>query len=258
MPDGATTQNLLNTWGVRDTISKKAKDWYQYARFTRGRYVKNGDIRVVVGIDKVSSWGIATSACSTGQTASYIFKHDPIHTYKWDCIGGSGRVGPQRTEIQDLIENNIVPQNQCVFVRAINFTLSGKSWNDFPSEAVQHLVQQPGSESGRFFSRDSSSNRGRPRGGHGSAGSGGTSSSHTRQACSHDSESVNFDPVELGVSRASLLLLLNPLHLNLIQVIHPSAALHNYLHEKVTKYMHSDKPLPQILFAVSRCRHGYH
>ena len=128
MPNGATTQNLLNTWGVRDTISSNAMDWYTYTRTIRGRYVKNGDIRVVVGVDKVSSWGIATSACNTDQTASYVFKHDPTHTYQWDCIGGSGRVGPQNREIRDLIEeDNDVPENQCVFVRTINFTLSGKT-----------------------------------------------------------------------------------------------------------------------------------
>ena len=137
MPDGATSQDLLNTRGFRDTILRNAEDWYEYARVTRGRSLKNGDIRVVVGIDKVSTWGIATSACSTGRTASYAFKRDPIHAYKWDCSGGSGRVGPQKG---DLIEGGAIPENQCVFVRTINFTLSEGVWNDFLADQLVPLA----------------------------------------------------------------------------------------------------------------------
>ena len=206
LPDGATTQNLLNTRGVRSTISSNAKNWYTYARDTRGRDVKNGDIRVVVGVDKVSSWGIATSSCTTDQTASYVFKPDPIHTYRWDCVGGSGRVGPQKIEIRDLVADNTVPRNQCVFVRTINFTLSGKMWNDFPSKAIQ---QQSGPRSGKSGRRGSApSNRKGSGKGHGSLGSAGTSSAGSTQGYSHRmSPNVIFEPVEMGVScqRYSLL-----------------------------------------------------
>ena len=198
MPDGATTQNLLNTRGVRSIISSNAKYWYTYATETRGRDIKSGDIRVVVGIDKVSSWGIATSACNAGQTASYVFKHDPTHAYKWDCMGGSGRVGPLKVETHDLIEENAVLENQCVFVRTMNFTLSGKIWNDFPSEAVQQPVQGSGKSSRRG---SAFGNRGGPRGRQSSSGRGSTSSGHQPGSTQGTSYClVNFDPVELGVS----------------------------------------------------------
>ena len=202
MPGGATTQNLLNTWGVRDAITRNAKDWYTFTRTTRGRCVRNGDIRVVVGVDKVSSWGIATSACDSSQTASYVFKNHPTHSYQWDCIGGSGRVGPQKREIRGLIEDNGVPENQCVFVRTINFTLSGKMWNDFSSEGLQQR-SGPGPWLGRSGLRDSaSSNRGGPRGGYSTSGSGSTSSDHQPGSMQglHCDLSVEFEPVELGVS----------------------------------------------------------
>ena len=57
MPKGATTQNLLNsdTWLVRQIVIRNAKVWYQYATYTRGRKIKDGDIRVLVGFDKVTS-----------------------------------------------------------------------------------------------------------------------------------------------------------------------------------------------------------
>jgi hypothetical protein len=228
MPDGAATQDLLNTWVIRDTISSNAEDWYEYARRRRGRDVKNGDIRVIVGVDKVSSWGIATSACNTGQTASYVFKHDPNHNYKWDCIGGGGRVGPHESELLGLIEDNTVPQNQCVFLRTINFTFSGKMWKNFPSEAVEEL----GPGSGSFDYPDlGSSSRGRSREGQGSTGTGSTSSQPgSTQSSFNCTPSVNFEPVELGVSHTTFI---NRLHLNVIQVKHPSAVLHKCLHEKV-------------------------
>jgi hypothetical protein len=174
MPKGAETQDLLNKWGLGHFISRNAREWFRYARYTRGRNVENGGIRVVVGVDKVSSWGIATSTCNTGQTASFVFKRDSTHTYRWDCIGGSGRVGPQKGEIQDLMEDDGIttPQNQCAFVRTMNCTLSEKIWREilFESEANQ----QPGPE---FDYQDSASSKeGRSTGGHGSTGSGSSSS----------------------------------------------------------------------------------
>ena len=244
MPDGATTRDLLDTQKVRHIISSNAQGWYKYARNTRGRVVGNGEIRLVIGVDKVSSWGIATSACSTGQTASYVFKHDPTHLYRWDCIGGSGRVGPQKREIGDLVENNILPENQSIFIRTINFTLSGKMWNDIPSNGIQQSGSferpsgpdsfgNPDASGGPGPSSGSSSTEGR---GISSSGSGNTfsASSHrigTTQASLFDFPCVLFDPVERGVSLASLSWWLL---MNMIQATHPSAAMHDRLHGMVT------------------------
>jgi hypothetical protein len=161
MPDGASTQNLLATLQIHQCISENAQNWYEYARNERSRAVNNGDIRVVIGIDKVKSWGIATSTCNSGETASLTFKQDRSLNrirYGWDCTGGSGRVGPAEIEINDLIQNNTIPENQCVFVRTMNFTLSGEIWYDFSSQAVV----QPGPLSGQGDSV--SANRGRSEG----------------------------------------------------------------------------------------------
>jgi hypothetical protein len=202
LPDGAISQNLLNTWRVRQAIKRDAKVWYRYARYTRGRNIKDGDIRIVVGFDKVSSWGIATSGCNTGQTASFMLKHDSTHLYRWDCIGGSGRVGPHRLETQDLVEDNGVPQNQCVFVRTLNFTVSGEIWDDLPSEAAQ----KPDQGSGGFDHRGShTSNRASKGGAGGSAGS--STSGHqagSMPGSLHGNQTVKIDPVEQGVCDATL------------------------------------------------------
>jgi hypothetical protein len=131
MPDGALTQDLLNELQIHQYISENIRNWYNYARNERGRNIKIGDIRVVIGVDKVKSWGIATSTCDSGQSASLTFKlENQSRSYRWDCTGGSGRVGPDEIEINDLIQNDMIPQNQCVFVRTMNFTLSGKTEDD--------------------------------------------------------------------------------------------------------------------------------
>jgi len=203
MPDGSTSQDLRNTRGIRETISRKAQGWYTYARQTRGRAdANNGHIRVVVGVDKVSSWGMATSASNTGQTASFVFKRDWSHFYRWDCIGGNGRAGPNQSEISDLINTNASPQNQCVFLRTINFTLSGEMWNNLPSEVVEQVHQG----SSHFGDPERPNNQRESKGQ--SSSDRDTSSSHQSGSIpeSHCTQSVQFDPVELEVSRLTLLI----------------------------------------------------
>jgi len=199
MPLGATSLDLLHTRGIHFTISRKASDWYTYAEITRGRDVKDGDIRVVVGVDKVASWGIATSSCKIGQTASCVFKHDPIHAYKWDCTGGSGRVGPQKSETDDLIGGNVVLQNQCVFVRTIIFNRSGDTW--FSPDAVQ----QTGVGSGNFFGSRDSGKQHSSGSRHTRSGSDSSFSSHQPLSMQGSLQSLNPDPMEPKVSRSTIL-----------------------------------------------------
>jgi hypothetical protein len=96
------------------------------------------------------------------------------------------------------MEDDAVPQNQCVFVRTINFSLSGRMWNDFPSEAVQQF----GPGLGGFNDEDPA-----PDSKEGSSGSGGTSSGNQPSITpgSLQYNQVKFDPVQLGVSGSTLL-----------------------------------------------------
>src|SRR6266545_3228074 len=108
MPDGAVTYNLLNHQPVREYFAKNVDSWYNYASRSRGRTVKNGDIRVVIGYDKVPFWGIATVSSDFEQNVRFEFKDisDSIasRTYSFDHIGSGGsscRVGPPTAELQD-------------------------------------------------------------------------------------------------------------------------------------------------------------
>ena len=196
MPEGALTQNLLNSQIIRKCIEKNATNWFEYARDTRGRIVKNGDIRVVVGWDKVCSWGIATSTSTSGRSVSLAFKVDDetgiSRVYRWQCNGsGSGRVGPQEDEIADLRqEGDAAPQNQSVFVRTMNFSLAGDILgNDYSATSVPVSVKAMGSR-GQHSSRGRVSSR---------------RQSNSTKGCLHGRQSVKFNTTERGV-RCSVIL----------------------------------------------------
>ena len=197
MPEGALTENLLNGQVIRKCIAKNARSWFEYARDTRGRIVENGDIRVVVGWDKVCSWGIATSTSTSGQSVTLAFRvNDETRTsrvYRWECMGsGSGRVGPHEDEIADLRqEDDSAPQNQCVFVRTMNFSVAGGMGDDCSTTAVPF---DP-------MSVDEKGPRGQP-------SSGSTVSKYGRSSSMRGGsghESIKFDTIERGVRRSMIL-----------------------------------------------------
>ena len=135
MPDGAIAEDLMCRKSIKKYLAKNAETWYEFVREVRERDVDNGDIRLVIGSDKVSSWGIATSACRVGEQVRLKFKDigENQQTHRWRCHGGgslSGRVGPCDREMQGIInlqeaDQSSPLQNQCVFLRTLNFDLSG-------------------------------------------------------------------------------------------------------------------------------------
>ncbi len=139
MPGGAVTHNVLNHQPIREYFAENVDSWYKFAIETRGRIIKNGEIRVVIGCDKVSSWGIATLSSDIEQNVRFEFKDtsdgSASRSYSWDRIGscgGSCRVGPDLAELEDLLlETDTRPlQNQCVFVRTMNLSFAGEMDSD--------------------------------------------------------------------------------------------------------------------------------
>jgi len=136
MPEGASAWDLFNSRTMVKYVADNAQSWYEYIIHTRGRVVGNGDIRLAVGCDKVSSWGIATFANEPERHVRLEFKavdnpcKSASQTYLWSCDGGSGRVGPQEAETRDLKQagDSSPLQNQCTFLRTMNVTLSERTW----------------------------------------------------------------------------------------------------------------------------------
>ncbi|KAF8185697.1 hypothetical protein BJ912DRAFT_972891 [Pholiota molesta] len=141
LPNGAVSQDAT----LRDNIV----GWYKYAKEVRGWSIKNGDLRVVVGVDKTSSWGMATFASRTEvRDVQLQFRQidhpEPGGMYRWEYEGmvNAARVGPSRRQIDALVPSNAESrsqqspsfENQCIFVRTLNTNLQDDTWETMESE----------------------------------------------------------------------------------------------------------------------------
>ena len=142
MPQGASSEDLRNLARFREYAAANVADWYRYVNGPRGREAKNGDVRLVVGFDKTTSWGIATFPNQTQQN-SCILKFGLLEgdSARWSEHSGVAEVkaGPRSDEIDGLRIDSDPPdvkfENQCLFVRTLNVTLSDDVWEDIHSSS---------------------------------------------------------------------------------------------------------------------------
>ncbi|KAF9474995.1 hypothetical protein BDN70DRAFT_814791, partial [Pholiota conissans] len=153
MPNGAHSQELTNTASFKRYTEKNIAEWYRYAQETRGWTLKNGDLRVVIGVDKASAWGMATFSNRSSQSSSEerrsgvqlqfktINNVESGERYRWEYEALSDctpRVGPSQRQVNALIpveaneagqlERNPEFRNQCLFVRTLNAMLPEPLW----------------------------------------------------------------------------------------------------------------------------------
>ena len=148
MPDGAFQEELGNLYKFRDYVAVHAANWYKFINGPlRGREAQNGDVRVVVGSDKTTSWGMATfTNTSSAQQSNFRLKFSPLRgqqqpqhnastAYAWEHSGDAQvRVGPEPGENEELGETPTRQlRNQCLFMRVLTVTLSDSLWAEtFP------------------------------------------------------------------------------------------------------------------------------
>ena len=147
MPRGARSEDLENLAGFRKYAAANAANWYRYVNGSCGREAKNGDIHLVVGCDKTTSWGIATfqAANKTEQNSCRLkfgpSEGDAASAYTWSDNSGVAevRTGPDSNEIDELRIDSDPPdvqfENQCLFVRTLNVTLGDDIWADIHSSS---------------------------------------------------------------------------------------------------------------------------
>jgi hypothetical protein len=143
MPRGARSEDLGNLATFREYAAANVANWYRFVNGPRGREAKNGDVRLVVGFDKTSSWGIATFANQSHQNSCRLkfgpSEGDSPSTYKWSENSGIAdvRAGPDSEESDELRIDGDPPnlqfENQCLFVRTLNVTLADDVWADIHS-----------------------------------------------------------------------------------------------------------------------------
>ena len=95
---------------------------------------ENGDLCLVIGCDKSTSWGIATFSNSFERTSHLQFRQiteQGNRVYTWDHSGAADvRVGPGQGENQGLHppHGSSAIRNQCLFVRVLKIKLSDRAW----------------------------------------------------------------------------------------------------------------------------------
>jgi len=141
MPEGAISEDLENLPRFREYASANVEKWYKYINGPLGREAKNGDVRLVVGCDKASSWGMAALSNTTRHSQVRFKPLDPQSPssrgcgYTWEYSGiANAKVGPDEGEIDELREGlgvSATPDkflNQCLFVRTLNVALNDDDW----------------------------------------------------------------------------------------------------------------------------------
>jgi len=175
MPEGAISQDLENIARFRAYAAANVHSWYRYVNGVRGREVMNGDVRLVVGCDKTTSWGMAALFnTNTNQQCQLKFKpvggqtSDSPTRYIWEYSGmAEVRVGPHQEEIDELRRgdtddsmNRVKYLNQCLFVRTLNFTLNDDDWEKLNREIGidcipdSNIGYRTGTPSRSTYSRD--------------------------------------------------------------------------------------------------------
>jgi len=161
MPEGAISLDLENDAGFSNYLEANVRKWYEFVSRAGRRDIRNGQIRLVIGCDKTSAWGIATvSGMSQQSTTKLRFK--PLDTtnsattiYTWECSGMvEERVGPDRHEI-DALRNcdsgghlDTTLRNQCLFVRTMTATLSSDEWEKLSRNLGETTVKDSYTSSG--------------------------------------------------------------------------------------------------------------
>jgi len=181
MPEGAISLDLDNDLAFSNHLEANVRKWYEFVRQVRGKSICNGQIRLVIGCDKTTAWGIATVSGMSQQTTTKLkFKAldtagSSTTTYTWECSGMVDvRVGPDRREIEALRNNeddghaldpDTTFHNQCLFVRTMTATLGNDDWAKLEGNLGKSTVENPNAfDSGTLLdatlgSRPSGSNK---------------------------------------------------------------------------------------------------
>ena len=141
MPDGASVEELSNISIFRDYIRKNAEAFYNYANNARGREISNGQLHVVYGSRKSSSWGISAFSNTSADSKLHLQflpaaeggRYNSSITWQHRLRSGMAdvKVGPDDEEHEDLpvSEDGRKLKNQCLFASTLSIRLSDSTWN---------------------------------------------------------------------------------------------------------------------------------
>jgi hypothetical protein len=143
VPRGARAEDLRNLTSFREYAIANVAHWYRFVNGPRGRGAKNGDVHLVAGCDKTTSWGMTAFGNQTQQNSCRLkfspSEGDSTSTYRWSENSGDVAVkaGPSAEQSHELRIDSDPPnfqfENQCLFMRTFNITLTDDAWADIHS-----------------------------------------------------------------------------------------------------------------------------
>ena len=147
MPNWAYHEDLLNLENFLSVKSKDVEEWYRFTISSRGRRIKNGQLRLVTGCDKTNSWGIATYSDLRGPATLSLAADStqPPVEYTWNYEGrvtANLKAGPKSEESLNSTGREEYPpdtRNQCTFLRSFTFTLAKDVWKEILSTLPQDV-----------------------------------------------------------------------------------------------------------------------
>ncbi|KAF7345422.1 Tkl tkl-ccin protein kinase [Mycena venus] len=103
LPDGASRWDLRSQQLFRDYALKHAENWYTFVNGNLRRMAGNGDLYLVTGVTKSTSWGVAAVENHSGEgtlslklKAAQIGSAGATYAWEWESAGSSVNAGPRR------------------------------------------------------------------------------------------------------------------------------------------------------------------
>ncbi|KAJ7186020.1 hypothetical protein C8R46DRAFT_1062222, partial [Mycena filopes] len=176
LPDGASRWDIRRLQRFRDYALKHAQKWYEFVNGSLERMVESGDLYLVTGVDKSTSWSLAaveneSEDCkiSLKLKAAQVGSAAASCAWEWEstsCFADSGPRG-QPDDVSGA-------PNQTVFLRGFKVAIRPSSWrrtakvvsvtNSKPSDILSKSgfipFSQPSVSGTTFFRNSTGQNRG--------------------------------------------------------------------------------------------------
>jgi hypothetical protein len=125
LPDGASRADLRRNKKFKDYALKHAQQWYVFVKEDLERIVDNGDLYLVTGTDKSSTWSVAavenrSEDCkiSLKLKAAVVGSAGTSWIWEWETANSSADSGPR-----PLSADGEKTENQTVFLRGFKVAI---------------------------------------------------------------------------------------------------------------------------------------
>ncbi|KAJ7483222.1 hypothetical protein FB451DRAFT_1084400 [Mycena latifolia] len=128
LPDGASRWDLRPLQIFRDYALKHGQSWYAFVNGELGRMIGSGDLYLITGVTKSTSWSVAAVKNQSGDgkvslklKAAQMGNAGVSCAWEWESASSWVNSGPQRREGEESWRDN-----QTVFLRGFKVALRSK------------------------------------------------------------------------------------------------------------------------------------